>query len=134
MIFAAVGHKTTISYDEATGRTIACEADFTLASEAVTGIYNKILVRNYDSAPGVKGRMNQVSCNVGGTADPGNHGAPVTGEVPGATAYSYVPGSDLLAGMSTARMDGKTTSCDSNGLNQTPSPSSPMRAYNCLMA
>ncbi|MBI5843892.1 MAG: hypothetical protein HZB23_04385 [Deltaproteobacteria bacterium] len=97
MIFAAGGHKTTISYDEATGRTIACDADFSLASEAVTGIYNKVLARNYDSTPGVKGRMNQVSWNIGGTADPGNP-------------------------------------CYSNGLNQTPPPSSPKLAYNCLMA
>ncbi|MBI5845799.1 MAG: hypothetical protein HZB23_14165 [Deltaproteobacteria bacterium] len=39
--------------------------------------------------------MNQVSWNVN--------------SVPGATAYTYVPGSDLLAGMSTARTDGSYT-------------------------
>ncbi|MBI5846105.1 MAG: hypothetical protein HZB23_15720 [Deltaproteobacteria bacterium] len=32
-----------------------------------------------------KGRMNQDSWNIGGTADPGNPGAPVTGGVPGRT-------------------------------------------------
>ena len=53
--------------------------------------------------------MNQVSWNVGGTVDPGNPGAPATGGVPGRTDYSYLPGSDLLAGMSTARTDGAYT-------------------------
>ncbi|MBI5843626.1 MAG: Ig-like domain-containing protein [Deltaproteobacteria bacterium] len=108
--------------DAAGVRTFAYNADFSLASEAVTGIYDKVLSRSYDSVPGVKGRyagisvgagysvsygydekgrMNQVSWNVGGTNG--------VGGVPGATNYTYVPGSDLLAGMSTVRTDGAYT-------------------------
>ena len=106
--------------DAAGTRVFSYNADFSLASEAITGIYDKVIARSYDSAPGVKGRyagfsvgagysvsygydqkgrMNQVSWNVGGSGG--------IGGVPHRTDYTYLANSDLLAEMSTVRTDGQ---------------------------
>jgi len=102
--------------DAAGLRAFAYNADFSLASEAVTGIYDKVLSRSYDSTPGVKGRYAGFSVGAGYSVSYGydakgrmNKVSWNVNNVPGSTTYSYLPSSDLLSGMSTARTDGAYT-------------------------
>ena len=102
--------------DAAGVRTFAYNADFSLASEAITGIYDKVLSRSYDSTPGVKGRYAGFSVGAGYSVSYGydakgrmNNVSWNVNNVPGSTTYSYLPSSDLLSGMSTARTDGAYT-------------------------
>ena len=99
--------------DAAGVRTFAYNADFSLASEAITGIYDKVLSRSYDSAPGTKGRYAGFSVGAGYFVSYGydakgrmNNVSWNMNNVPGSTTYSYLPSSDLLSGMSTVSTDG----------------------------
>ena len=105
-----LGRKTTVT-DAVGEREFAYNDTLQLASEAITGAYTATLTRHYDAlgrnagfAAGPNynvsyaydnvGRVNQVAWDVEGTS--------------GKTDYSYLPDSDLLAGMASVRTDGGT--------------------------